>query len=124
MSRGCKNCGELLNANRRVFGYCNSNCAFSGGLHSLKTVPTHCERCGKKLDSLGRWCNTCRESLLNPPVSIVTTPKPVRHVAAESEQGESSGRPHNYMGMGGGENANGCWDNLVKDMEDYADEVM
>jgi hypothetical protein len=71
-------------------------------------------------------CERCTTNAMRDDSGLVSStpfkPNEVRHVAGESEPGQSSGRPHNYMGsLDGGGNANGIWDNLIKDMEDAHD---
>lgn len=93
-----------------------------------------CQRCGKSAgehwfqihEPAAGLCRACRrqsDSLdvdrFKIEVDALSDAKPVAFVAGDCAPGESSGKTRKYIGsMGSGENANGCWDNLVRAMED------
>ena len=115
MPIGCKACEEVLPELLRGYGYCNAQCEMIGKAKVSRT----CNRCGKEIAS-GLYCGKCREERDRMASAVpASKPKPMVFVSSECQAGQSTGKERKSMGsIGGGENANGIWDNLVKAMEE------
>lgn len=85
-----------------------------------RTTDRHrfCARCGKAKSRKGMWCEKCLLEKVSPPIYLgpERNPVQVRHLAGEA--GKSTGKDRKHIDVGNGENANGCWDNMVRVMED------
>lgn len=99
------------------------------GITSVLVSGLKCLTCGAGLPD--RWfqqhepkdglCESCTKTATEEHYGTVAMdhrePRPLRFVAAEATAGQSSGKERKSMCYGEAENANGLWDNLVREME-------
>jgi hypothetical protein len=99
------------------------------GITSVRVTGLKCLTCGGELPD--RWfaqfepkdalCDSCAEMATRETYGNVALdhrePRPLRFVAAEAQPGKSSGKQRKSMAYGEAENANGLWDNLIRELE-------
>lgn len=90
-------------------------CGADAGTEWFRRSEPRVKLCAVCLD----WADRADCDSFRVEVDELSPAKPVITIAAECLPGKSSGKERKSIGsMGSGENANGCWDNLVRAMDD------
>jgi hypothetical protein len=109
---------KVLKRERREDGY---TYVFLSGLKCLTCASPLSDRWFRQHEPHDALCDSCAEMATRETYGNVAMdhrePRPLRFVAAESQPGQSSGKERKSMCYGEAENANGLWDNLIREME-------